>query len=402
MGDGLDGEDGLGGGVVHGMGLFFLGARGEEVEAVDLVEEGDVAGVALELAVAGLDLGEEVAGGDVLAWLDDGLDDVAQGVVVEARGGSLAGLGCLAGEVVGADGEVELGVAGVHVQVVAADVSNGGVLAHGGQREDVARAGEQASAEFARGAGLLAGMVVADEEEGGVGVVDGVADGAVELSREAHAAVGHEVVDVVDDDELRLELLDEVLDAAVEPPVVVALSAEDVEAEVVEVTVASGVPRDLAEDGCGYVWAVEGVDPEDLAGGEGGGAVGFGLEDLYGEVLGEVVCAAGLLAGEVGDVVLAQVGLAADGDQGLAAEGGEVGVAGELACLPGLVVALRAGVAVVIDFHGVFLGFKLLLYNGYEPMARNTLTNAKVVNFWAFVKGMWGFSYNGGVEKTQG
>ena len=50
---------------------------------MDLVEEGCVAGVALELAVLGPDLGEEVTGGDVLAGLDDVVDDVAEGVVVD-------------------------------------------------------------------------------------------------------------------------------------------------------------------------------------------------------------------------------------------------------------------------------------------------------------------------------
>ena len=46
--------------------------------------EGGVAGVPLELAVSCLDLSEEVTGGDVLAGLDDALDDVAQRVVVDA------------------------------------------------------------------------------------------------------------------------------------------------------------------------------------------------------------------------------------------------------------------------------------------------------------------------------
>jgi len=54
------------------------------VEEVDLVEEGDVAGVTLELAVPCLDLGEEVGSGDVVAGLDDVVDDGAQRVVVDA------------------------------------------------------------------------------------------------------------------------------------------------------------------------------------------------------------------------------------------------------------------------------------------------------------------------------
>ena len=79
-GDGIDGYSGLDG-LDGGDGVD---GRINEVEAADLVEEGGVAGVALELGVTGPDLGEEVAGGDILARLDDALDDVAQGVVVDA------------------------------------------------------------------------------------------------------------------------------------------------------------------------------------------------------------------------------------------------------------------------------------------------------------------------------
>lgn len=137
-------------------------------------------------------------------------------------------------EVVGPDGEVELGVVGEDAQVVSADVSHGGDLADGGKGEDVVGAGEQQFSQFACCAGLLADVVVADEQESGVGVVDGIADDAVELAGHTCPAVGHEVVDVVDDDQLRIEAVDELLDVAVEPPVVVSLSAEDVEAGVVE------------------------------------------------------------------------------------------------------------------------------------------------------------------------
>ena len=73
----------------------------EEVEAVNLVEDGGVAGVSLELGVAGLDLAEEGSGGDcwraaltglpcltglpfLLFFLEDDIDDVAEGVVVDA------------------------------------------------------------------------------------------------------------------------------------------------------------------------------------------------------------------------------------------------------------------------------------------------------------------------------
>jgi hypothetical protein len=47
-------------------------------------------------------------------------------------------------------------------------------------------------------------------------------------------------------------------------------------------------------------------------------------------MLGEVVCAAGFPSGEVGDVVLTQVGLAVDGYQWLDCEVTEVGARGEV------------------------------------------------------------------------
>lgn len=121
-GGGLDRLDGFNGGDA---------VLGEEVEAVDLVEKGGVAGVALELGVAGLDLGDQVAWGDcwrnalhtlnsfhflpffpfLIAlpfFLEDSFDDVAEGVVVDAGGGFGGGLGGLTREVVGTYGEVEL------------------------------------------------------------------------------------------------------------------------------------------------------------------------------------------------------------------------------------------------------------------------------------------------------
>ena len=66
-------------------------------------------------------------------------------------------------------------------------------------------------------------------------MVERVPDDPVELSSQSNAAERKEVVDVVDDDELRLELADELLDVAHDPPVVVAQPAQNVEAEVVEV-----------------------------------------------------------------------------------------------------------------------------------------------------------------------
>lgn len=117
-------------------------------------------------------------------------------------------------------------------------------------------------------------MVVADEEEGCLGVVGGVTDKAAEVCGLLDAAVGHEVVDVVDDDECWLELADEILDAHVEGIEVVALGAEDVEADEVEVVARSGVGCELVVDGGADVGAVDGVYPENLAAGGGAGGTG--------------------------------------------------------------------------------------------------------------------------------
>ena len=127
-------------------------------------------------------------------------------------------------------------------------------------------------------------------------MVEDVADNAAELCGDVDAAEGHEVVDVVDDDEGRVEAVDEVLDAAVECVEVVALVAEDVETGEVEFGLADGMCLELAVELCAEVGAVDGVYPED-----GGGfacslralfllAFSFlAIEDLDGEVLGEVV-----------------------------------------------------------------------------------------------------------------
>jgi hypothetical protein len=155
-----------------------------------------------------------------------------------------------------------------------------------------------------------------------------------------------------------------------------------------ELVLVAGVGCEFAVDGCADVWPVQGVDPEDLA------TAGARLagEELDGEVLGEVVGSAGLLAGEVGDVVLADERLAIDGDQWLDGELTEIGVRGELACLPGLIVTLGVALAIIIDLHSVFLGFKLIIMiNGdciavYLTALRAVTGGAKVMNFQGFVK----------------
>ena len=75
-----------------------------------------------------------------------------------------------------------------------------------------------------------------------------------------------------------------------------------------------------------------------------------------GDQLGEMVGAAGFPACEVGAVVLLDNGLAVDGDERMDGERGEVGIAGELTLLPGVMLAAVV-MTVKIDVHGVFLGF---------------------------------------------
>ena len=100
----------------------------------------------------------------------------------------------LVGEVVVADCEAVDGVVTLVTHVVAVDEADSGDIALGGQGEDVGRIEEEELAEVACGAGFLAEMVVADEEEGGVGVVDNVADDAAELVGDIDAADRKSVV----------------------------------------------------------------------------------------------------------------------------------------------------------------------------------------------------------------
>ena len=83
---------------------------------------------------------------------------------------------------------------------------------------------------------------------------------------------------------------------------------------------------------------------------------------------------------------------------------GEFIVLGELCCLPGIVGALAVALTVVIDFHGVFLGFMvdnkrdgdgIAVYLN-NRVAGGTIQRlalprpaggAQIVNYWSFVKG---------------
>ena len=87
--------------------------------------------------------------------------------------------------------------------------------------------------------------------------------------------------------------------------------------------------------------------------------IGLTGEDFNSEMLGEMVRATGLTPGEISDVVLLQEGLAIDGDERLDGEAAEVGCTGELASVPGCLGTLAVGLTIIIDFHGVFLGFSV-------------------------------------------
>lgn len=68
-----------------------------------------------------------------------------------------------------------------------------------------------------------------------------------------------------------------------------------------------------------------------------------------------MVGTAGLLAGEVSDVVLSDEMAPVDGDERLDGEGAEVGLTGELTSVPGLLKALMIGKTIMIDFHDALL-----------------------------------------------
>ena len=174
----------------------------------------------------------------------------------------------LVGEVVGADGESVLGVVGVAAEVVAANESYCGDFALRGKREDIGGVEEEVLAEIACGAGFLAEVVVADEKEGGFGVIGDVADDAAELAGNVDAAKGHEVVDVVDDNKGWLEPVDESFDVAADGKHVVLHPAKHVKADEVEVILDGGMCDKLLVDLLADVRAVKAVDPEYFAGGK--------------------------------------------------------------------------------------------------------------------------------------
>ena len=219
------------------------------------------------------------------------------------------------GEVVFAEGEEEFGLGDAPSVLERSDETDMGDAALCGNGEDGIGTCEEKFAEVARCGCALAEVVVADEEEGGLGVVESIAEDVVEVAGCCDATIRHEMVDIVNDDEGRTQAVNVALDFAYKEAEVLAEDSKDVEAHEVELAFIEmeGVFHLLIELGAG-VGAVERVYPEDgvggglaggtgLAGGlngvhfEGGGLGVIAGKNRAGNHLGEVVGVAGVAAG---------------------------------------------------------------------------------------------------------
>lgn len=105
------------------------------------------------------------------------------------------------GEVVFGDEEAELGVFWAPAEVVTGDKTDGGNFVLSRKREDVGCVEEKVLAEVSCGAGSLTEVVISDEEEGRLGVVGYIPDDSAKLCCDANATEGHEMVDVVNNDQ---------------------------------------------------------------------------------------------------------------------------------------------------------------------------------------------------------
>ena len=238
-GTGLAGLNGLNGGADAvtdgGANVFIVRDWAEEVKADGLVEETRDTVLLTELALTCGDLLQELIGSDGLPWLEDVGDNFAQGIVIDGSGLVLMGRRSLVREVITTDVEAEFAVVGVMTQVVAADVAHSCDFSLRGKREDVCCIDEELLAKISCGASFLAKMVVTDEKEGGVGVIDCVTHDAAELCGNVDATVWHEMVNIVDNNELGPALTDEALDASADMPDIVTLPTEDVKADEVKI-----------------------------------------------------------------------------------------------------------------------------------------------------------------------
>lgn len=266
-GTGLAGLTGLNGGadaVTDGgaiASVIIVGGWTEEIETNGLVNETRDAVLLTKLALTCGDLLHEFIGSDGLPWLEDVGDNFAQGIVIDGSGLVLMGRRSLVREVITTDVEAEFAVVGVMTQVVAADVAHSCDFSLRGKREDVCCIDEELLAKISCGTSLFAEMVVTDEKEGCVGVIDCVTHYTAELCGNIDATVWHEMVDIVDDDELRLALFDETLDASGDTPDIVALTTEDVETDEMEILLVGHMGSELAADGGTDMGTVDGVYP---------------------------------------------------------------------------------------------------------------------------------------------
>ena len=200
-------------------------------------------------------------------------------------------------------------------------------------------------------------MVVADEEESGLGMVGGVAHYLVELGSDVDAAIGHQMVDIIDDDQGGLNLLDVTLDLPGEFPEVFPERAEHVEAQKVEAVVIAVELRChfLEKRGTG-VRSMYSIYPKD--GGaffgwrdcDAGGVRIVTVEDSRGEHLDKVVSMTGFLTSDISDVVLLNKGLIVERHKRFGAEGIELSVVSEETVLPGITI-IDVGCAIIVDFH---------------------------------------------------
>ena len=163
-------------------------------------------------------------------------------------------------------------------------------------------------------------------------MVEGVTDDAVETGRYVDATLGHEVVDVVDDNERRAEFPNTLANRVDDIIEVIPKDTEKVQTDKVELSVVGleALKHFIVMMGAG-VGAVDGVNPEH---GPGCGCIGAAnrngvvddetgnsgvltREDGGGYHLGVVMGVASFLASDVGALVLADDGQPIDGNEGL-------------------------------------------------------------------------------------
>lgn len=231
---------------------------------------GDEVAVAVDAVHAFLSLVEtcdEIVGGERFVASDDRSEDVLDGCCLDEACLDSGVVGCgddLLWEVVLVDGEGELEL------VVASDATDAlydrcGALV--GDTEDVVGDGEELLANEASGALCPADEVVADAEQGGAVVVEHLTHHEIEVVGTEHAALGGEVVKIVDDDECGLESVDGLEDFVMDEGAVLVEGADDIKAHQLEVLVVDiEAALEVVDEAAGGVEGMDSVDPEHFAG----------------------------------------------------------------------------------------------------------------------------------------